>query len=277
MANRWNVAAILVSAILISTAVGIKSYQGDNRINLVISGIIFVACGLIFTLFQWLFPLSSVSPVSLKLLRFPIFCGILSLVIICVIFIDPMTNTTLQPVSSQTPVAHASPPTRATVTPTSSPTTTPHPTATPLVPSTATNTDWGLLTGDTINVNKQLTCGVGCPELLHVRIETIQIDLANDLMTWNVHFFGPTNSVGNGIADAGFPTFTLESNTTPTTQATLVIGSTGNMQAKFPFTPVPNELYMLTVIASYHTTTDGIESINSTTRSYETITLSFQL
>jgi hypothetical protein len=48
------------------------------------------------------------------------------------------------------------------------------------------------------------------------------------------------------------------------------------MQAKFPFTPVANEHYILTVTADYHTVTGGIESIDSTPLSYEAITLSFQ-
>lgn len=149
-------------------------------------------------------------------------------------------------------------------------------------PDTSTNQapantiSWGKLTGDVIKLNRLLTCGVGCPEPLHVRIETIQIDKTDNVMTWNANFFAPANTSTSGITNASFPDFALQSNTTPNTQASLSINSPGNLQAKFPFIPVSSETYTFTVTASYQTLTNGIISIDSASLQYEPVTMSFQ-
>ncbi len=148
-------------------------------------------------------------------------------------------------------------------------------------PTSATSpTDWGKLIGDAINVNKQLTCGPGCPEPLHTQIETIQIDTTNNAMTWNAHFSSPIGSSGNGISDASFD-FALQSTINSYCQnpchATTSTYSPGqNVRAKFAFAPDPNDTYTLYVSASYHTVKDGVQAIASTSLQYEPVTISFQ-
>lgn len=189
------------------------------------------------------------------------------------ISLNPLTGSNPSPVISPNYTNTVTLPSDSTHTPGITPTV---PTDTP-TPTPTSPTDWGYLTGNTINVNKPLTCGAGCPEPLHLKIATIQIDTTNDLMIWNANFFAPANGSTNGITEVSFSDFALESNTTPFYQATQAINSPGSLQAKFPFTPVPNEIYTLTVIANYHTLTDGIISINSTSLQYEQVTMSFQL
>ncbi|HYT46120.1 MAG TPA: hypothetical protein VEP90_27575 [Methylomirabilota bacterium] len=144
---------------------------------------------------------------------------------------------------------------------------------TPGTQPTTTETYWGLLGGDSITVNKMLTCGAGCPDPLHMRINSIQIDKTNNYMTWDIHFSDPTRTVRS----PSFDVFALQSDITPETQATQnQIDSVGSLQAKFPFVPVPNDIYTLIVTASYHTgTSGGGVSIGTTSINFSPVQMLF--
>ncbi len=136
---------------------------------------------------------------------------------------------------------------------------------------------WGKLSGATISLHKELTCGVGCPEPLHVRIDTILINKAADVMIWNAHFSAPADTPNNGITNASFPDFSLQSNSTANTQAILSIYSQGqNILAKFAFVPVANEEYTLSVTANYNNVKNGVVEIDSNSLQYEPVTMTFQ-
>jgi hypothetical protein len=139
------------------------------------------------------------------------------------------------------------------------------------VASISTNAP-GIIGNLTESVNKILTCGEGCPDLLRVRIDTIQFNKLNDVMTWNIHFFDPTGSV----FQPSFDTFDLYDTAQPSTAAALNMNwSTGSLQATFPFIPSHNQSYTLRVAASYHTIMNGMVSIERTQILFEPTLMTF--
>jgi hypothetical protein len=148
---------------------------------------------------------------------------------------------------------------------------TPSPTLSP-----ASVTDWGTLTGDSITINKTLTCGDGCPDPILVKIGTIQINNPSE-MIWDIHISAPTATQEHGYKDASFPQFAIQSNVTSSCPANVssVNNSPNDFQANFPCVPINNQIYTLTVILSYHTLTEGLESIQDFPISFKSVTMSF--
>jgi hypothetical protein len=145
-------------------------------------------------------------------------------------------------------------------------------------PTIANNTvveeNWGVLVGDSISINKMLTCGNGCHDPLHVRINSIQIDKAHGLLTWDIHFFDPTGSV----FQPSFDTFALQDGTSQPFNADKLNmeWSTGSLQAVFALTPTRNVIYTLTVTASYYTKNgSGVVSTDTQSISFESVKMLF--
>lgn len=177
-------------------------------------------------------------------------------------------RSTPTPTSPGVAASTRSPAFTATFSPTASPTTT----STPLPANT---TDWGTLAGDSITVNKTLTCGDGCPDPVIVEVTTIQINKPSE-MTWNLSLSAPTNTQDSGYTEVSFPQFILQSDVTSPYQVNPTGMTAGLFLAKFPFVPVSNHVYTLAVTVSYHRLTGGIVTIQAESVTFNPVTMLFQ-